>query len=223
MSFRAHGNWCGPGWSAGKYQKSSLEDYPAEDGVDECCKHHDQDIARNRSFSDSNSAFRSCLEPHGIRGKLFSTAVDVAEKAGYNPNPARTNSGNSEDNLSIMSSEDTRPGKQTPKDGHASTARPQNKRGKGGRGKKKNGNGPGQKPKGAQNGQNKKNGGGYFGKKNRGNSNGLRQFRQKLTAPVDRMRRYHKFRQVRELSVREVTIIRLLAVVVLEILLETIC
>ena len=42
MSFKYHGNWCGPGWSDGKWQNSVKDGkLPAIDALDEVCKAHD--------------------------------------------------------------------------------------------------------------------------------------------------------------------------------------
>lgn len=39
---RYHGNWCGPGWSAGKWQDSKCDlSVPAIDEFDATCKTHD--------------------------------------------------------------------------------------------------------------------------------------------------------------------------------------
>lgn len=45
-SFRYHGNYCGPGWSDGKYQKSVEGTKPAIDRLDKACQVHDKWIAR---------------------------------------------------------------------------------------------------------------------------------------------------------------------------------
>lgn len=50
MSFRAHGKWCGPGWSAGQWKDAkdlTEEDkqVPADDELDQACKEHDIGIA----------------------------------------------------------------------------------------------------------------------------------------------------------------------------------
>lgn len=42
---RYHGNYCGPNWSAGKYQQSVDSDVPALDEFDETCKEHDRAYA----------------------------------------------------------------------------------------------------------------------------------------------------------------------------------
>lgn len=50
MSFAYHGNYCGPGWSAGQYKdakdltQQDFDRVPAIDTLDEICKAHDYDI-----------------------------------------------------------------------------------------------------------------------------------------------------------------------------------
>lgn len=41
MSFKYHGNWCGPGWSDGRYVSSTRGFAPAVDEFDETCRQHD--------------------------------------------------------------------------------------------------------------------------------------------------------------------------------------
>lgn len=49
-NFKFHGNWCGPGWSNGKWQESVLDgDAPAIDALDQVCKTHDIAYAKARS------------------------------------------------------------------------------------------------------------------------------------------------------------------------------
>lgn len=51
MSFKYHGNWCGPGWSDGRYVQSTKGYAPAVDEFDETCRQHDFALvggARNR-------------------------------------------------------------------------------------------------------------------------------------------------------------------------------
>ncbi len=46
MALAYHGNYCGPGWSAGQYQSSVESDLEALDVFDETCKEHDAQYAR---------------------------------------------------------------------------------------------------------------------------------------------------------------------------------
>lgn len=43
-----HGNYCGPGWSAGKAQDSVISDLPGIDEFDETCREHDKAYYLNR-------------------------------------------------------------------------------------------------------------------------------------------------------------------------------
>lgn len=66
MSFRAHGNWCGPGWSAHQWKDAkdlTEEDKQVEaiDALDQACKEHDIGIAEgdplaNKKFYEKASA-----------------------------------------------------------------------------------------------------------------------------------------------------------------------
>lgn len=61
MTFRYHGNWCGPGWSDGRYTQSTYGDAEAVDEFDETCREHDfalvggaRDRAADAKFIRSN-------------------------------------------------------------------------------------------------------------------------------------------------------------------------
>lgn len=61
MSFAFHGNWCGPGWTAGKYmnaEDASELDFEVEavDKLDQICKYHDIAIWRANKESDPERA-----------------------------------------------------------------------------------------------------------------------------------------------------------------------
>jgi RHS repeat-associated protein len=71
LKFRWHGNWGGPGWSAGQYKPESQlmpEDFevPARDARDECYKEHDKCIWNCHRKQDKNcpdnSALSDCIE-----------------------------------------------------------------------------------------------------------------------------------------------------------------
>jgi len=57
MSVRYHGNYCGPGWSAGKYQTSVESDIPAIDDFDETCKEHDAAYAKGDDLRAADLTF----------------------------------------------------------------------------------------------------------------------------------------------------------------------
>lgn len=59
MSFAGHGNWCGPGWSAGQWKDAkdlTEEDkqIPAVDELDQACKNHDIAIAEGDPDANPN-------------------------------------------------------------------------------------------------------------------------------------------------------------------------
>lgn len=55
MDIAYHGNYCGPGWSAGRYQSSVVSLVPAVDAFDQTCKEHDAVYATggNRTMADA--------------------------------------------------------------------------------------------------------------------------------------------------------------------------
>lgn len=57
MSIAYHGNYCGPGWSAGAYQKSVVSDVAAVDAFDQSCKEHDSVYARGGDLMDADLKF----------------------------------------------------------------------------------------------------------------------------------------------------------------------
>lgn len=57
MAFAYHGKYCGPGWSAGKYQSSVESDVPAMDEFDETCKLHDAVYARRGNLRHADREF----------------------------------------------------------------------------------------------------------------------------------------------------------------------
>jgi hypothetical protein len=57
MSFNYHGNYCGPGWSAGQWQSSVVSDIPATDQFDESCKAHDGTYAKGGDLMDADFLF----------------------------------------------------------------------------------------------------------------------------------------------------------------------
>jgi hypothetical protein len=57
MSIAYHGNWCGPGWSDGKFQPSTRGFAPAIDEFDETCRQHDFALADNPRDSHADHVF----------------------------------------------------------------------------------------------------------------------------------------------------------------------
>lgn len=63
MSFAYHGNYCGPGWTAGKYMNARdahINDFnvPAVDELDQICKDHDMDLFYSTGPRDDKMADR---------------------------------------------------------------------------------------------------------------------------------------------------------------------
>jgi len=59
MSIAYHGNYCGPGWSAGAYQSSVNSNVPATDLFDSTCKTHDAVYATGGDLASADIAFAS--------------------------------------------------------------------------------------------------------------------------------------------------------------------
>lgn len=57
MSYRFHGNYCGPNWSAGEYQQSVESDVGAIDQLDQLCKLHDAAYYRGTQLAHADYAF----------------------------------------------------------------------------------------------------------------------------------------------------------------------
>lgn len=57
MKIKYHGNWCGPGWSDGKYQSSVRGFAPAIDEFDETCRQHDFQHADGHDLDLADARF----------------------------------------------------------------------------------------------------------------------------------------------------------------------
>jgi hypothetical protein len=57
MSFRYHGNYCGPGWSAGEWQTSVISDVEPLDEFDATCQQHDAAYARGDDLKEADQLF----------------------------------------------------------------------------------------------------------------------------------------------------------------------
>ena len=83
MSIRGHGNWCGPGWSAGQWKDAkdlTLDDLsvPAVDELDQLCKEHDIAIwsaSTREEIEHANQMFIFGAEELGIQGQVFAQLV----------------------------------------------------------------------------------------------------------------------------------------------------
>jgi len=78
MSFRAHGKWCGPGWSAGQWKDAkdlTEEDKKVEaiDELDQACKEHDIGIAEGDP--EANDKFVEKVSQLGFKGAAFGALV----------------------------------------------------------------------------------------------------------------------------------------------------
>lgn len=67
--YRYHGNYCGPGWTAGKYmnaEDATEEDFkvPALGARDQCCKYHDMTL------------WRAAQEPDPVRRRQMEKQAD---------------------------------------------------------------------------------------------------------------------------------------------------
>jgi len=76
MSFRYHGRYCGPGWSANKYQKSVRGRIPAVDEFDETCKRHDAAYATpGADLKKADQEFYKANVGRGIKRTAAALAV----------------------------------------------------------------------------------------------------------------------------------------------------
>lgn len=80
MSFAAHGNWCGPGWSAGQWKDAkdlTEEDKQVEaiDALDQACKHHDIGIAEGDP--EANEKFYEEAAAAGYYGLSLAQFVKI--------------------------------------------------------------------------------------------------------------------------------------------------
>ncbi len=107
MSFKLHGNYCGPGWSAGKWQQSVKSSVPPVDAFDASCMLHDAAYAAGEDLVDADLRFASDnigLNPMrlvagvgvGLQGLVRMTGL-LPRRAGsdkvptlYSPTPERS-------------------------------------------------------------------------------------------------------------------------------------
>lgn len=57
FTWRIYGNYVGPGWSAGKYQKSVKSDVPPVDEFDATAKEHDESYALGKNLKEADYKF----------------------------------------------------------------------------------------------------------------------------------------------------------------------
>jgi hypothetical protein len=77
MSFRYHGNYCGPGWSAGKYQNSVVSNVPPSDEFDATCKRHDEAYAKQDDLRKADLAFALSNIGKGLSRTVAGTVVGL--------------------------------------------------------------------------------------------------------------------------------------------------
>jgi len=74
---RYHGNYCGPGWSAGQYQASVVSNVEAVDEFDETCKIHDAAYALNLDLDRADREFYLSNMWKGPKRTLAAMAVEL--------------------------------------------------------------------------------------------------------------------------------------------------
>jgi hypothetical protein len=90
---RYHGNWTGPGWTAGQYKSTGFltdedRNVPATDALDQAAKDHDIGLFDHPERADElNKAFVREARKHGIKAAaaavmvgLFGPSVEAATK-----------------------------------------------------------------------------------------------------------------------------------------------
>lgn len=78
MSFRYHGKYCGPGWSAGKYQPSvSGSRVKPVDEFDASCKKHDAEYARHGNLKRADYEFYRSNYGKGFKRTTAALAVGI--------------------------------------------------------------------------------------------------------------------------------------------------
>lgn len=70
-----YGNYCGPYWSAGKFQTSVVSDVEPTDRLDSICKEHDEAYALGLDLEDADLLFAYKAYQENALGKLFSFPV----------------------------------------------------------------------------------------------------------------------------------------------------
>jgi len=78
---RFHGNYCGPNWSAGRYQPSVVSDVPAVDEFDKTCRVHDAAYATGQDLLAADGAFYDANIGRGYKRSLAALAVKTQQLA----------------------------------------------------------------------------------------------------------------------------------------------
>lgn len=80
---RFHGNWVGPGWTAGQYKSTGFlteedRNVPAIDAFDQAAKDHDIGLFDHPERADElNKAFVREARKHGIKASLAAVLVGI--------------------------------------------------------------------------------------------------------------------------------------------------
>lgn len=82
MSYNYHGDYCGPGWSAGKWQNSVTSNVPARDAFDQTCKEHDHVYAVTKDSTKRDAADAKFYRENFGKGWKRSAAALAAYYAG---------------------------------------------------------------------------------------------------------------------------------------------
>jgi len=78
---RYHGNYCGPNWSAGKYQPSVVSDVLAVDEFDETCQAHDAKYALKDDLSQADHQFYLSNIGKGLKRSVAAVLVKAQQLA----------------------------------------------------------------------------------------------------------------------------------------------
>lgn len=81
MTFRYHGNWCGPGWSDGVYTSSRRGFAPAVDEFDETCRQHDFALAGGATDFAADDRFYQSNVGKGAKRTIAALAVKARRTA----------------------------------------------------------------------------------------------------------------------------------------------
>ncbi len=82
MSIPYHGNWCGPGWSAGSFQPSVVDDSViAIDDFDRTCQIHDGAYATGADLDQADMEFYNANIRQGGKRALAAIAVRMSQHA----------------------------------------------------------------------------------------------------------------------------------------------
>lgn len=79
MTYRFHGNWCGPGWSDGRYVDSRQGYAPAVDEFDETCRQHDFALAGGTRDRVADATFVRANFGKGFKRTAAAVAVAVRD------------------------------------------------------------------------------------------------------------------------------------------------